>query len=92
EVVLVSCDFSGVEPEKLARVAELMPSFSVKISPFNRPFLDLTASPSVFTLRSSASGGLKTFSGEKVFKNFKKTFVRFARKARVCDFVRKLGL
>ncbi|MGN0641280.1 MAG: hypothetical protein ACI4JT_10070, partial [Oscillospiraceae bacterium] len=31
EVVLVSCDFSGVKPEKLARVAELMLSFSVKI-------------------------------------------------------------
>ena len=41
EVVLVSCDFSGVEPEKLARVAELMQSFSVMINLFNYFFMIL---------------------------------------------------
>ena len=48
-------------------------------------FLDFTASPSVFTLRSSASGGLKPFSEEKGFKTSKKTFVRCARVVKKCS-------
>ncbi|MCI7691454.1 MAG: hypothetical protein MSR67_03595 [Oscillospiraceae bacterium] len=51
--------------KKLAMVANLIPSSFVNLNLRNRPFFDFTASPSVLTLRSSASGGLEPFSEEK---------------------------
>ncbi|MGN0670317.1 MAG: hypothetical protein ACI4JZ_07185, partial [Oscillospiraceae bacterium] len=60
--------------KNLAMVANRWISLFTDYNKAKLSFFNFAASPSVFTLRSSASGGLKPFSEENGFKNSKKTF------------------